>query len=138
MHYLWTKILSWYSLICFSWCFVCESRKFNLTVTWNFSINKVKKYICSIHTFWQICLQKKTNHYHLRGHTSSIINHCIMIIVRILVNNILLETWFVTRVTRRVPHMNLEMLTFPEHLSSHQASSGVRVTRSLFVLCSVF
>jgi len=67
----------------------------------------------------------------------SIINHYNMIIVRILVNNILLETWFVTRVTRSVPHIDLELLMLPEHLGSHPVLSGVRVIRSLVFLCSV-
>ena len=37
-----------------------------------------------------------------------------------------LITWFLTRLTRRVP-----LLTFPEHLSSHPVVSKVRVTRYL-------
>ena len=130
-------LLSFKCLICFSLCFVCESRKLNLTVTWILFYQQSKKNICSIRTFWQICLQKKRKHYHLWGHTSSIINHCSMIIVRILVNTMLLITWFVPRVTRRLPHINLEILTFPEYLSSHQVFSGFHVTRSLLVLCSV-
>ena len=95
----------------------------------------------SIHTYWQICLKKKTKHYnsreHLRGHTSSNINHYNMIIVRILVNTILLITWFETRVTRGVSHMDLEMPTLPEHLGSHPVFSGIRVARYIVFLCSV-
>jgi hypothetical protein len=60
-----------------------------------------------------------------------------MIIVRILVNNILLITWFVTRVTRWVSHIDLELPTLPEHLSSQPVFSGLRVARSLVYLCSV-
>jgi hypothetical protein len=49
-----------------------------------------------------------------------------------------LITGFVTRLTRRVPLVEQELLTFPpEHLSSHPVLSGVRVTRSL-VLCVCF
>ena len=48
-----------------------------------------------------------------------------------------LITGFVTRLTRRVPLVEQELLTFPEHLSSPQVFSGVRVTRSL-VLCVCF
>ena len=42
-----------------------------------------------------------------------------------------LLTGFVTRLTRRVPLVEQELLTLPEHLSSPQIYSGVRVTRSL-------
>ena len=48
-----------------------------------------------------------------------------------------LVTGFVTRVTRRVPHVEQELLTLPEHMSSYPVFSGVRVSRSL-VLCVVF
>ena len=58
-------------------------------------------------------------------------------IIRILVNNILLITWFVARVTRRISHIDLEMLTLPEYLSSHSVFSGVRVAGSLVFLCGV-
>ena len=40
-------------------------------------------------------------------------------------------------VKRRVSHVEKELLTFPEYLSSYPFSSGVRVTRSL-VLCVCF
>ena len=38
---------------------------------------------------------------------------------------------FVTRVTRRVPLVEQELLTHPKHLRSPQVFSGVRVARSL-------
>ena len=38
---------------------------------------------------------------------------------------------FVTRLSRRVPLVEQELLTIPEHLSSPPIFSGVRVTRSL-------
>ena len=41
------------------------------------------------------------------------------------------------RLTRRVPLVEQELLTIPEHLSSPAVFSGVRVTRSL-VLCVCF
>ena len=44
---------------------------------------------------------------------------------------------FVTRLTRRVPLVEQQLLTHPEHLSSPPVFSGVRVTRSL-VLCVCF
>jgi hypothetical protein len=48
-----------------------------------------------------------------------------------------LVTGFVTRVTRRVPLVEQEVLTIPQHLSSPPVFIGVRVTRSL-VLCVMF
>ena len=42
-----------------------------------------------------------------------------------------LITGFVTRLTGRVPLVEQELLTLPEHLSSHPVFSRVRVTRSL-------
>jgi hypothetical protein len=42
-----------------------------------------------------------------------------------------LITGFVTRLTRRVPLVEQELLTLPEHMSSHPVFTGVRVTRSL-------
>jgi hypothetical protein len=42
-----------------------------------------------------------------------------------------LQTLLVTRLTRWVPLVKQELLTFPEHLSSPPVFSGVRVTRSL-------
>ena len=41
------------------------------------------------------------------------------------------RTAIVTRLTRRVPLVEQELLTLPEHLSSPPVFSGVRVTRSL-------
>ena len=46
-------------------------------------------------------------------------------------------TEFVTRLTRRAPLVEQELLTLPEHLSSSPVFSEVRVTRSL-VLCIFF
>ena len=48
-----------------------------------------------------------------------------------------LTTGFVTRSTQRVPLMEQELHTLPEHLSSSPVFSGVRVTRSLD-LCVCF
>ena len=48
-----------------------------------------------------------------------------------------LITGFVTRLTRWVSLMEQELPTLPEHLSSPQVFSGVRVTRSL-ALCVCF
>jgi hypothetical protein len=44
---------------------------------------------------------------------------------------------FVTRLSRRVPLVEQELLTLPEYLSAPPVLSGVRVTRSL-VLCVCF
>ena len=50
----------------------------------------------------------------------------------------ILHSWLITesvaRITRRMPLMEQELPTLPEHLSSPPVFSGVRVTRS-FVLC---
>jgi hypothetical protein len=46
-------------------------------------------------------------------------------------------SWFVTRLLRRVPLVEKELPTLPEHLSSPPIFSWVRVTRSL-VLCVCF
>ena len=46
-----------------------------------------------------------------------------------------LITGFVTRVTRRMPLVEHELLTLPDHLSSPTPFSGVRVTWSI-VLCA--
>jgi hypothetical protein len=48
-----------------------------------------------------------------------------------------LITDFVKKLTRRLPLVEQELLTFPDHLSSSQVFSGVRVARSL-VLCVMF
>ena len=48
-----------------------------------------------------------------------------------------LTTGYVTRVTRWVPLIEQELPTLPEHLSSPQVFSGVRVTLSL-VFCVMF
>ena len=48
-----------------------------------------------------------------------------------------LITDFVKKLTRRLPLVEQELLTFPDHLSSPQVFSGVRVARSL-VLCVMF
>jgi hypothetical protein len=45
-----------------------------------------------------------------------------------------LTTGCVTRLTRRVPLVEQELFTLPEHLSSHPVLSGLRVTRSLFYM----
>jgi len=45
-----------------------------------------------------------------------------------------LITGFVTRLTRRVPLVEQELLTLTEHLSPPSVVNGVRVTRSLVYL----
>ena len=47
------------------------------------------------------------------------------------------HTGFIPRLTRRVPQVEQELLTLPDHPSSHPVFNGVRVTRSL-VLCVWF
>jgi hypothetical protein len=48
-----------------------------------------------------------------------------------------LITGFVTRVIRRMPHVEQDLLTIPENLSSHAIISEVRIARSL-VFCMMF
>jgi hypothetical protein len=47
-----------------------------------------------------------------------------------------LLTWFITRVTRWVPHVGRELLTLPYHLRSPPVFSRVRVSRSL-IFCVI-
>jgi hypothetical protein len=56
---------------------------------------------------------------HPNGNTSRSFSHSRLI------------TGFVTRLARRVPLVEQELLTIPEHLSSPPIFSGFRVTRSL-------
>ena len=42
-----------------------------------------------------------------------------------------LITGFIIRLTRRVPLVEQDLLTLPEHMSSASVLTGVRVTRSL-------
>jgi hypothetical protein len=48
------------------------------------------------------------------------------------------DLYHVTRLTRQVPLVEQELLILPEHLSSPPFFCGVRVTRSLVVLCVCF
>jgi hypothetical protein len=52
-------------------------------------------------------------------------------------NNAWITTTFVTRLARRVPLVEQELLTLPEHLSSPRFFCGIRVTRFL-ILCVCF
>ena len=114
-----------------------ESRKFNLAATWNFSINKVKQYMFHTHLWTNIPTKENKNITIDEDIHQVLLIIAVWFIVRLLLNNILLITWFVARVTRRVPHMDLKMLTLPEYLSLHSVFSGVRVAGSLVFLCSV-
>ena len=51
--------------------------------------------------------------------------------VHIKQSRIIRVSCFVTRVTRRVPLVEQELLALPDNMSSLPAVSGVRVTRSL-------
>jgi len=74
---------------------------------------------------WNICVTNDHRYIPLVVSTSQSFSHSWLI------------TRFVTRLTRRVPLVEQELLTLPEHLSSPLVFSGVRVTRSL-VLCVCF
>ena len=68
---------------------------------------------------WNICVTNDHGYVPLVVNTSRSFPHSWLI------------TGFVTRLTRRVPLVEHELLTLPEHLSSPPVCSGVRVTRSL-------
>jgi hypothetical protein len=74
---------------------------------------------------WNICVTNDHGYVPLVVNTSRSFPHSRLI------------TGFVTRLTRRVPLVEQELLTLPEHLSSPRIFSGVRVTLSL-VLCVMF
>jgi hypothetical protein len=61
---------------------------------------------------------------------------CVLCIIAKFIHSRLI-TGFVARLTRRMPQMEQELHTLPEHLSSPPVFSGIRVTRS-FVLCVCF
>jgi hypothetical protein len=69
--------------------------------------------------FWNICVTNDHGYVPLVVNTSRSFPHSRLI------------TGFVTRLTRRVPLVEQELLTLPEHLSSPPVFSGVCVTRSL-------
>jgi hypothetical protein len=63
--------------------------------------------------------------------------YTVKIHIILLFPNSCLITGIVTRLTRRMPVVEKELLTLPEHLSSPPVFNGVHVTRSL-VLCVCF
>jgi hypothetical protein len=68
---------------------------------------------------WSICVTNDQGYVPLVVNTSRSFPHSRLII------------GFVTRLTRKVPLVEQELLTLPEHLSSPPVFSGVRVIRSL-------
>jgi hypothetical protein len=68
---------------------------------------------------WNICVTNDHCYVPLVVNTSRSFPHSWLI------------TGFVTRLTRRVPLVEQELLTLPDHLSSPPVFSGVCVTRSL-------
>ena len=48
------------------------------------------------------------------------------------------NSWLLTRITQRVPKLEQELLTLPEHLISSPCFSGVRVAQSICFFCVVF
>jgi hypothetical protein len=69
--------------------------------------------------------------YKLFNLTMLRINYCLLYAWSWLDQSSWLITGFVTRLTRRVPLVEQELLTFPEHLSSSPVFSEFRVTRFL-------
>jgi hypothetical protein len=84
-----------------------RTKSFNLIIGW---------------PFWNICVTNDHGYVPLVVNTSRSFPHSWLI------------TGCVTRLTRRVPLVEQELITLPEHLSSPPVFSRVRVTRSL-VLC---
>ena len=74
---------------------------------------------------WNICVTNDHGYVPLVVNTSRSFPHLWLI------------TGFVTRLTRRMPLVEQELLTLPEHLSSPPVFSEIRVNRSL-VLCVCF
>jgi hypothetical protein len=74
---------------------------------------------------WNICVTNDHGYVPLVVNTSRPFPHSWLI------------TGFVTRLTWRVPLVEQELLTLPEHMSSPSVFSGIHVTRSL-VLCVCF
>ena len=70
-------------------------------------------------TSWNICVTNEHGYVPLVVSTSRSFPHSRLI------------TGFVARLTRRVPLVEQELLTLPEHMSSPPVFSGIRVTRSL-------
>ena len=68
---------------------------------------------------WNLCVTNDHGYAPLVLNTSQSLPHSRLI------------TTFVTRLTRRMPLVEHELLTLPERLSSSLVFSGVRVTRSL-------
>jgi hypothetical protein len=76
-------------------------------------------------TLWNICVTNDHGYVPLVVNTSRSFHHSWLI------------TWLITRLKRRVPLVEKELPTLPEHLSWLPIFSGVRVNRSL-VLCVCF
>ena len=74
---------------------------------------------------WNICVSNDHGYVPLVVNTSCFFPHSWLI------------TWCVTRLTRRLPLVEQQLLTLPRHMSSPPVFRGARVTRSL-VLCVCF
>jgi hypothetical protein len=90
-----------------------------------FLLLKLKSSLWLGWTLWNICVTNVHGHVPLTASTPRSFPHSQII------------AGFVTRLTRRLPLVEQELLTLPKHPSSPPVFSGVRVTRSL-VLCVCF
>jgi hypothetical protein len=88
-------------------------------------IRKVWRYQRGGWPLWNICVTNDHGYVPFVENTSRSFSHSWFI------------TGFITRLTRRVPLVEQELLTLPEYLSSPPVLTGVRVTRFL-VLCVCF
>ena len=84
-----------------------------------FLLVKLKSSLRKYYSLWNICVTNDHGYVPLVVSTSRSFPHSPLI------------TGFVTRLTRRVPLVEQELLTLPEHLSLPRVFSGVLVTRSL-------
>ena len=89
--------------------------------TWIHPICSFSSYFLGVRWGWMVLLNFQSSVLRLPDHRNTFWSF----------TNSWLITGFVTRVPRRVPLVEQELLTLPGHLSSSPVFSGVRVTRSL-------
>jgi hypothetical protein len=76
-------------------------------------------------------IQRIFNYYSCQAISLQILNINLHLVLHFIIGRGLYQTGFVTRLTRRVPLVEQELLTLPEHLSSPPVFSGVRVVLDL-------
>jgi len=112
-------------VFCFLFCIVLNIFLCKALLYFIFASKSLRSPLCYGWPLWNICV---TNHH---GDVPIVTNTSRSFPYSRLI------TGFVTRLTRRVPLVEQELLILPEHPSSPSILSGVRVTWSL-VLCVCF